>query len=172
MDFIFSPSPTGQPYGPMSQQQQQMPQQSSGWFGSSTQQSPIASQINAITPKLNSQNPQEVLATSEQLKALANTQAKLSESQLGLSPGMQSHRNLPRGTPRPGMLPGEYGMGAQGMGPGGMGSVYGGKRHRTHRKRKQRGGSCGHGVASHAATFKGGRRRHKKRSHRRSHRRR
>jgi len=166
MDFIF-PSPTGQPYGPMSQQQQQMPQQSSGWFGSSTQQSPIASQINAITPKLNSQNPQEVLATSEQLKALANTQAKLSESQLGLSPGMQSHGNLPIGMPRPGpgRVPG-------GMVPGGMVSAYGGKRHRTHRKRKQRGGSCGHGVASHAATFKGGRRRHKKRSHRRSHRRR
>jgi len=164
---------TGQPTGQQSygMGQQVPPQQSNGFFSSfSTQQSPIASQITAITPKLSSQNPQEVLAASEQVKALANTQAKLSESQLGLSSGMQSHGIPPRGMPRPGMVPG--GMGASGMGAHGMVSAYGGKRHRTHRKRKQRGGSCGHGVASHAATFKGGRRRHKKRSYRRSHRRR
>jgi hypothetical protein len=153
---------TGQP--PYGQQPPMMGQQSSGFFGfGSTQQSPVAAQVTNIVPRLSSPNPQVQLAAASELKALAETEAEIARSQLGLRVKGTSMYPSASGM-RSGLNAGEM----MSVHPMKVGMSYGGKK--TYRRRKQRGGSCGNGVASHAATFNGGRRRKrngKKRSHRR-----
>jgi hypothetical protein len=181
MDFLTGTQPGQQPYGQqqqMPQQQQQMPQQQSsgflsGVFGSSTPQSAASAQVTSTAQRLvTAQNPQEKYLAASELEAVAKTQVKLAEHQLGLTQGNVRGTSMRSGLNASEMMS-VHGMGANGMGANRMGASvmgYGGKRHRTHHRRKQRGGSCGHGVASHAATFKGGRRRKrngKKRTHRR-----
>ena len=119
--------------------------------------------LNILTASLGADLAKQVL-----LEILHETNNPNRSSGQSLSSGMGARR------PGEGYEPSSTGQHSSQIGPydqfSGIDSAYGGKRHRTHHRRKQRGGSCGHGVASHAATFKGGRRRKrngKKRTHRR-----